>query len=166
MDALQANNILMRDILGFNDPDFATAYVTIAYTDQSELDAKGINCNELAMRKNLASLLSERTGTLTALVEAAILTKPQFCSFALTNHLAWKSLVMHRLSQERALIPSFEVAHFFLSYPDSPKFSAACDYVMESGTDVPSEFRNAFTEFFNTTVHESLYQEGKGDEKG
>ncbi|MEZ8810922.1 hypothetical protein AB6D72_09860 [Vibrio alginolyticus] len=91
MNTIDAATIVFQDVLGFDNPEFASAYVQLSYSDQAELDALwfDLNCDSM------------------------------------------KTILM---------------------YPDCPKFSEACEYVMELGCDVPSDFRADFTVFFNETI--------------
>ncbi|HIF6165114.1 MULTISPECIES: hypothetical protein [Vibrio harveyi group] len=163
MKTNEAATIILEDLLGEFNPNFASAYVQIAYTDQLELDREGVNFNADSMRTILANVLAERTGTLATVVKAAIATKPQFCHFALMNHVSWTTLVNHTVSQCEAEIPSFEVAKTILMYPDCNKFPTACEYVLEVGDDVPDEFRAEFTSFFNETVREQMQEQENGN---
>lgn len=158
MKTIEAATIVLRDLLGESNPEFATAYVQLAYTDQQELDQLEVEFNADSMRTILANVLAERTGTLPTVVKASIITKPQFCHFALMNHLAWQSLVKHAVSQCDSEIPSVAVAKTVLLYPDCPKFPEACEYVLETGEDVPGDFREEFTAFFNETVKEQMLE--------
>ncbi|HDM8192304.1 TPA: hypothetical protein P0E30_003737 [Vibrio harveyi] len=160
MTLLEAATIVLNDLLGEKHPDFASAYVLVAYTDQAELDALEFQFNADAMRHILASALAERTGATASLVYAGIETKPQFSHFALMNHVAWQPLVEKYVSQCEAEIPSIDVARTILLYPDCPKFGEACEYIMEIGEDVPGDFREQFTTFFNETVAAHINETG------
>ena len=160
MELAEAADIIFRDLMGYHEPDFPSAYVTIAYSDQKLLDEVGLDFNVESMQDILAAALADRTGALPSLVKAAIQTKPQFCNFALMNSVDWKPLLTHKVSQEKAPIESLDAARSFLLDPGCPKFVAACDYVMETGLDVPIEFREEFTKFFNETLAESGYTQG------
>lgn len=165
MNTIDAATIVFQDVLGFDNPEFASAYVQLAYSDQAELDALWFDLNCDSMKTILANVIAERTGTLPTLVKAAIQTKPQFGNYSVMNHIAWQSLVNHAVSQKNAEITCFELAKIILMYPDCPKFSEACEYVMELGCDVPSDFRADFTVFFNETVSEYIEEEAKNDER-
>ncbi len=160
MTLLEAATIVLNDLLGEKNKDFASAYVLVAYAPQDELDALDFHFNAEAMRHILANALADRTGATASLVYAGIETKPQFNHFALMNHIAWQALVESHVSQCEAEIPSFDVAKTILLYPECPKFSEACEYMMEIGEDVPKDFRQSFTAFFNETVAEHVEETG------
>nr|WP_321458679.1 hypothetical protein [uncultured Vibrio sp.] len=163
MKTIEAATIVLKDLLGESNPEFASAYVQLAYTDQQELDQLEVDFKADSMRTILANVLAERTGTLPTVVKASIATKPQFCHFALMNHLAWQSLVNHAVSQCNADIPSLAVAKTVLLHPGCPKFPEACEYVLETGEDVPEEFRAEFTAFFNESVQEQMQEQAGGN---
>ncbi len=153
-DAVLAFEIIFRDLLGYDEADFSSAYLTIAYLPETTVS--DFPFNPTSMKKALSQLIAQHSGVTKQLVEAAINSKMEFCIFAAKNAIAWQSLIKSKLSLRKAPISNVEGAKAILLYPDCPKFADACDYIMETGSDVPEPFRSEFIAFFN----ESLAEEG------
>ncbi len=149
-----AFDVILRDLLGYDEPEFPSAYLSIAYLP--DLKAHDLPFDPASMKKVLSQLIAQKSGVTERLVDAAINSKMEFCVFAAKNAIAWQSLIKSKLSLRNAPISNLEGAKAILFYPGCPKFSDACDYIMETGCDVPESFRSEFIAFFN----ESLEEEG------
>lgn len=154
MDLAKASAVLANDMLGFEEDDFSMAYLSIAYACDSEVSNLEPGYHPKSMRLIATSILAERMGVIPQLLNAKIQSHFEYTSFAESKSVPWSELLQSRLSQRLSPISSFNIALAMLAAPSSPRFSDACEYVLELGHDVPSDFRKRFSHFFTSTLSE------------
>ena len=146
MELSKAVGIIVRDMCGFNDHEFADAFMTVAFSNSIDVGMHGVDINIESMRSSVASIISKEADITQSLVLARCQSAGEAKQIALLNDVELLPYIHQSCSLCETPVNNYGLAMFIISVgPEAPKFSESIDWILEVGKDVPEEVREALT---------------------